>query len=190
MDIDIRRIKKGKVPTSDGRSFVPRSFTARTEIDALPGISIELDIEVSDRLQAHCSGLRLSAGSGQVTSETLRQIAVGRLAREAVATVASFFERDETAPGNFWMFPPADVAAEIFADARRPRRGIPLTDADLEEVADLYREAVAGGDTSPTLTISERKHVGRSTAARWVSRARARGYLGPAVRGRAGEEAT
>jgi hypothetical protein len=71
-------------------------------------------------------------------------------------------------------------------DARRPHRGSPVTDENLRQVAKLYRAAIKRGDP-PTETVAETMHIARSTAARWVTRARERKLLGPALRGRAGE---
>jgi hypothetical protein len=70
--------------------------------------------------------------------------------------------------------------------ARRPRRGSPVSDANLRQVADLYRAAFRRGDP-PTRTIADEMHIARSTAARWVAKARDRGMLGPAMQGKAGE---
>lgn len=69
---------------------------------------------------------------------------------------------------------------------RRPRQGSPVTDHQLGEVAQLYRAAIAQG-VPPTQTIADEMHAARSTAARWVGKARERGFLGAALPGRAGE---
>jgi hypothetical protein len=71
-------------------------------------------------------------------------------------------------------------------DARRPRRGSPVTDEHLRRVAALYRAALERGDP-PTQTVGDEMHAGRSTAARWVAKARERGLLGEALPGKAGE---
>jgi hypothetical protein len=70
--------------------------------------------------------------------------------------------------------------------ARAPRRGSPITDENLRQVAEVYRAALERGDP-PTETVANVLNVARSTAARWVSKARERDFLGPAMRGRAGE---
>jgi hypothetical protein len=53
-------------------------------------------------------------------------------------------------------------------------------------VAELYPTAVAHGDP-PDEAIARAMHASRSSAARWVRMARERGFLGPALKGRAGE---
>jgi hypothetical protein len=77
-----------------------------------------------------------------------------------------------------------DALEERFG--RRPRRGSPITDANLNAVAERYREALERGDP-PTQSVARELNVARSTAARWVTKARERGFLGPALQGRAGE---
>jgi hypothetical protein len=67
---------------------------------------------------------------------------------------------------------------------RRSRSG-----ADFERVAALYRRAVAAG-SAPSAIIADEFGVTRTTARKWVQRARARGLLGPAVGRRVGEAAS
>jgi hypothetical protein len=81
----------------------------------------------------------------------------------------------------------AEFYEQFATGSRRPRQGSPLTDDNLRQVAELYRVAVERGDP-PTQTVADAMHVARSTAARWVGAARKRGFLGPAVRGRGGEQ--
>ena len=70
---------------------------------------------------------------------------------------------------------------------RQPRRGIPLSDDELREVATIYRGALAEG-RRPTKAVMQAMHVGRATASRWLARARQRGHLGNVPRpGVAGE---
>jgi hypothetical protein len=57
---------------------------------------------------------------------------------------------------------------------------------ELERVAALYRRAVAAG-TPPSAAIAGEFGITRTTARKWVQRARARGVLGPAVGQRVGE---
>jgi hypothetical protein len=81
----------------------------------------------------------------------------------------------------------AEFYEQFAIGARQPRQGSPLTDDNLRQVAELYRVAVEHG-APPTQTVADQMHVARSTAARWVGAARKRGFLGPAVRGRGGEQ--
>jgi hypothetical protein len=81
-----------------------------------------------------------------------------------------------------------DAARDIArSKLRQPRRGVPLSDEDLREVATIYRAALAEG-RRPTKAVMQAMHVGRATASRWLARARERGHLGKVPRpGVAGE---
>ena len=63
-----------------------------------------------------------------------------------------------------------------------------MTDATLLEVADVYRSAHARREP-PTKAVMGEWHVSRSTASRWIKRARNAGHLGPARPRMAGERA-
>lgn len=56
------------------------------------------------------------------------------------------------------------------------------------DVARVYRSNVEGG--RPTLSVADAFGVGKSTAAKWVARARSLGYLAPTTKGRAGLKGT
>jgi hypothetical protein len=75
-------------------------------------------------------------------------------------------------------------AARAARDARAARR-IKITDALLHEVASVYRANV---NDKPTEAVAE--HFGRQhrTATHYIKRARERGFLGPAIKGKAGEQ--
>jgi hypothetical protein len=78
-------------------------------------------------------------------------------------------------------------AAKMFQENRRGGRGRkPLGPEHYLEVAEVYRKAHASGD-HPTKAVAEHFSVGKSSAAKKVSRARDLGFLKPARRGRAGE---
>jgi hypothetical protein len=173
------------VPLRDGYA-VPHRFAADSD-------AISLDISVDTNGTAHCLGVivRATEVGGDVTGDTLRRIPIARLVKLAVASAARYYAPIE--PGSepvFHVFRPGPRDAEFYAqyteDARRPRRGSPLTDDHLQQVAGLYRAALERGDP-PTQTIADELHAARSTAARWVSLARERGILGASLPGQAGE---
>jgi hypothetical protein len=58
----------------------------------------------------------------------------------------------------------------------------------IPRAATAYRQAIARGSRKPTEEVAQALNVGRSTAARAISAARAQGLLGPALRARAGEQ--
>lgn len=69
---------------------------------------------------------------------------------------------------------------------RRSRRQ--LTDKFLRSIAEIYRETTNDSSgSSPNQMIAEQLGVSNSTAAYYVQKTRAKGFLGPALRGRAGE---
>jgi hypothetical protein len=72
------------------------------------------------------------------------------------------------------------------AASRTPRKAGPVDDETLRKVADTYRTAHARGEP-PTRAVMAQWCVSRSTASRWVYRAREAGMLGPAVPRVAGE---
>jgi hypothetical protein len=79
------------------------------------------------------------------------------------------------------------AAKELFSRYQREDLFKRVNDEALGLVADLYRWATMVGDP-PTQTVAVHLFHGvRPTAARWVMRARQRGFLGPAEPGRAGE---
>jgi hypothetical protein len=176
----------------DPHSGVFRRFVATTKLDE---IEVRLLVEVDDGAAASCR--RLEVVSDDVTGELLRRLPVGRLVAAAMAN--AHFRFGEPEAGELRIdfgekvarLPTGKESAEFYEryahNARRPRRGLPLTEENLRQVTDLYRAALRRGDP-PTQTIADAMHVTRSTASRWVAAARKRpGLLGPALRGRAGE---
>jgi hypothetical protein len=165
----------------------PQRFIAKGE-------SVSLEVEVEADGTPHCRALEVRAQEGDVTSDTLRAVAVGKLTREAVAAAAVPVKAGKPVGSGALLHallttPPKEHAAfyERYTEgAREPRRGQPLTDENLSQVAALYRAALERGDP-PTQTVADALHVPRSTAARWVAAARERKLLGPSLRGRAGE---
>lgn len=164
----------------------PRRFVASGDL-------ISLDIEVSRDGIGRCLAVEVRAGSRSdpLTSASLR-LPLATLTRQAVAAAARMYtpvgESDQ--PVFRLLSTPSDAGEDFYQGftekARRPRSGSPLTDDHLRQVAELYRAAVKRGDP-PDETIAREMHAARSTAARWVAKARERGILGPSVRGRAGE---
>jgi hypothetical protein len=120
---------------------------------------------------------------GEITGEVLRTVRVAEVLRNAIAdAIAGPNGRDRVlvniggrtmrVPTNSWA---AEMLTELAArGARRMFAG--STDEALRLVALLYRLAVLFGD-APTEAVALSLDVPRSTAARWVTRARDRGLL-------------
>ena len=170
---------------------MPERFIATTSPDSLGGLRVRMRIEITRPFRASCTELTILGSSQEgVTAEALRRVSLARLVKEAVAETASHFEFRGTTPGGTSRFAILSGAAEEIYEATLAStgRGASLTEDDLKEIAEIYRAAIVSGSRSPTLEVGERKHVARSTAARWIAKARSKGFLGPAIRGRGGEE--
>lgn len=198
------KLSKGVIVTTRRGVTVWRRFTATAEnvvidpafdpdAEGQPGHKLEIEIAVDDRGVPRCRGLAIRAydDGPEVTGDLLRRLPIRRLVKEATGVAASVVAL-EVAPGGggahlYIPSPPErrEIYGQFTDDARRPRRGSPITDQNLRGVAGLYRAALDNGDP-PTQTIVDKMHVARSTASRWVAAARERGFLGPATRGGAG----
>ncbi len=127
--------------------------------DDIGGYTVELTAEYdADTGRYITRRLVVDAGAGgEVTGEGLRLIAVAGLLRHAVAEkVAPLLRPSLTHPAVLGQSGP--------------------TTETLRHVAALYRLAVVLGD-APTQRVADTLGVPRSTASRWVTRARDRGYL-------------
>ncbi len=87
--------------------------------------------------------------------------------------------------GSSQNLPPlgVDLVEQVFGRRRGGRP--PLEDDFLQEVARVYSEAWTD-KAHPTQAVREWGQVAYGTAAKWVMRARRRGFLGPAQAGKAG----
>jgi hypothetical protein len=66
-------------------------------------------------------------------------------------------------------------ALRMVRENSSPRRG--LSDEHLRIVAEVYRALVAAGEPHPVKALAAMAPADKSTASRWISAARARGYL-------------
>jgi hypothetical protein len=166
------------------RFVVPQRFTAT---GASADVGVKLTVETDDHGVARCTAIELRQldGGEPITGATLRKLpSPTRLMREALAVAAGEVRAlpDGGARADFGGHDVADFERHV----RRPRRGSPLSDEELDRVAKVYRAAL-DRDEPATQAVADELHLARSTAARWVAKARARGILGPALPGRAGE---
>ena len=150
--------------------------------DADRGLHVEIEGTVVDG-QPRCSTLSVWRLDGQpLEADDLRAIPLGDYVDQVASRSALVME-----PGDSLGRFAAEVGAtEAVGEQITKRRRGRITDAYLREVAALYRAAYAAGE-HPTKTIAKQCHVGRSTAGRLVKRARDRGFLGPALKQKAGE---
>ncbi len=121
----------------------------------LPG-----DAQRAGRLVCRELTVRQREGGPAVTGEALRSVPVATLTNLAVSKVLQL--------------------AEGAARSQKPPEGVAAhgpTDEALRWVAHLYRLALVTQE-KPTKAVEEALQLPRSTAGRWVSLARERGFLG------------
>lgn len=103
-----------------------------------------------------------------VTAEALRSVPLGRLVGEARRRQAGLADRLSRLGG------PAGASGERSKEVWAPRvtRRRPIYDAEhWREVARIYSEAWQAGD-DPTTAVARHYYVSKSTAAKWVAKAR------------------
>lgn len=135
-----------------------------------PGLRYHVDLEAEFRngryelvsLKAH-----RKRGGPEVTGEGLRQLPVRAILRKATAGL----------PPMAFVLAVSRPSPELF------RR---VNDEALAIVSAVYRAGLEEGKP-PTQVVADYLQMPRSTAARWIARARERGLLGPATPGKAGE---
>lgn len=159
------------------------------------GVLVEMEIEVQPKGAPRCLGLAVKPEPPEntpITATALRRVTIDKLMRQAVADAVVEIGL-ELPDGERWAIAPGLEERDDFYEryregARRPRRGVPLTEDDLVRVANIYRDALADirHRHRPTAMVAKVEGVSRATAARRVSLARERGHLGPAKPGHAG----
>jgi hypothetical protein len=137
-----------------------------------PPSRVVLEVELSDGAYV-CTSITVERlrGGPPITSEALHAVPVRRLIRENLSKRLRLLGT----PGS---------QAATWDPALLREQG--PTDWTLEAVAFVYRTAVML-DEPPVLAVRDHFGIPRPTAARWVEKARQRGFLGPAAPGRSGE---
>jgi len=132
---------------------------------------------------------RYLPGGPPLSGTLFRRMPIDTLVRRIAAQV-TYSERERDEPGPVRI---SDIRLQREAEppvrpSRRERRRYVLTDEMLREVAALYRQAIAE-KKPPIEAVRLHWYPGSKpeSARRLVARARAAGFLGPALRGRAGE---
>lgn len=169
---------------------LPAEFSFRIELEreAEAPLLVGLGFEVGKAGHVRCIGVSLQPRGGEVAPDDLRRVRLEQLKAIAIQAVALKVETTDKG----WKGSPLDTAASadeleaVVKGARKPRSGNLITEAQLDQVATIYRRALLDGKP-PTAEVAARMNIARSTAGRWVMKARERGLLGPAKRGSAGE---
>ena len=189
--IDIAVVPGCGVANYGSQFVIPREFKARVDDTRYPAV-IAMRVVVADGGRAECDLLECSrrAGGPPITGEVLREIPVAAILRDVLAAAALEIQFDAEGARLLQRAGQArldDLFVKYHEVTREPaRRGVPVTDGRLREVASVYRGAALAG-LPATKTVAEVMHVSRSTAARWVMKARDAGLLGKARPGRSGE---
>jgi len=147
--------------------FAPRRITA-TARGHDPDYDLELEVELERGRYVVKSLVCRARKSGAVTSEGVTHIPVRNILRIVVGRELSI---PLLSPGR---------AVNLSLGAQGP------TDDALKRVAAVYRMAHLAG-LPPTEAVTQDLSLPRSTAGRWVSMARRKGFLGPAEPRKAGE---
>lgn len=190
MRIEIRSLSQ---TTLANGVVVPAKFDA---IEEVAKVVVRLQIEVNRFGDAVCTRLEVEPQTrgGRVMRSDLQQLPVSRLVTNAAVLAASspMAGRPEKVPGKPGITKVVPLTADEAEQTtellhrREPRRGLPITDEHLDEVAKVYRDALGAG-ARPTKAVMAAFHAKRPTASKWVRAARDRGFLGPAIPGKAGE---
>jgi hypothetical protein len=170
-----------------GDLYLPTRWRSRVDGEHLP-FRAELTL-VAESEDVRCEAISFSAREGgeAITPRGLRKMPTGALVEVAVtsATQRAEHKADELVirfagpgKGNQW-----DDGELLDMRPARERGSAP----HLRDVAVVY----LGAERSPTLAVQDHfGPIGYSTAAHWVAKARRRGFIPPATRGRgsAGKE--
>jgi len=162
---------KWKADMRDAEAFpegvlAPRRITA-TATGHDPDYDLDIEVELERGRYVVRSLMSQARKAGAVTSEGVTHLPITKILRIIVAR----------ALGN--------PLVSGWAPGQAPANQGP-TDEALKRVAAVYRMAHLMG-LPPTESVAQDLALPRSTAGRWVSMARSRGFLGPAQPRRAGE---
>jgi hypothetical protein len=195
-------------PVRIGEQFeLPSRFFATVEPGELDLPICHLTVTIEGG-QPVCDGVRLERrpGAPPIRSATLRRLHIpdyvdlaadsfGQWVIPGKGPITVTFPDGETYPlrsapsGDDHVATPISGMTrtpEYKAAKRAPRERGRVTDETLQEVARVYREALIAR-RPPTREVEAVMHRSRSTAGRWVMRARQKGFLGSARPRRAGE---
>lgn len=178
-------LNDGLVQQSSGL-VLPRRFTAREELKhESTGEELDLEMEIAVDGRGRATLRRFSVSGPALTGRAIKSLPVRTLVQDATAAAARTFGLPAGESGGRRTITHSEALLTI--DSPEPRQGRAVGDERLRKVAELYRQRVSQGSRSPDQDIADLYGVHRTTAAKWVGRARAAGHLGPARPGAAGE---
>ncbi len=165
-----------------GGVALPRSFTARVEVEGSPVVAtLEISIDADGRAGVDTLQLAPVDGASPLTTVGLRSIRLAELVRIAVAAAA---ERVEVGPEGVTPLPMSWADVDAIRRSVRMRRG-PGTGPDaeaVEQAARIYRSASAA-EEPPLAAVMRELGLARSTASRLIRAARDKKMIPPARKG-------
>lgn len=171
---------------------IPSRFTARIDDLAFPYI-LTLQIAAPFVGRPRCVGMQVDPRleSEFVDGAGLRSLRLGKIV-DLCCRAASFQIKPTNSPEHVLVSALPVELNNAFQEAwqenyGREKRKRGISDDDLREVARLYREALQSDNSASTKFVAHKMNVSRSTAARWVQKARSQGLIGPAIGSKAGE---
>lgn len=169
-----------------GDRVLPRTFEVRSHNDE-PGPDVRARFELVDGAY-QCREVNLSAvdGGREVNSTDLRAVRVDDLLGIGVDLVGAVVvdERDGVVRVEPHTTDHEREGAVRLVDRARGARKRTIDDDLLREVADVYQANVAD---APTRAVADHFDKSLRTASLYVQRARAEGFLGGALPGKASE---
>ncbi|MDX6648159.1 MAG: hypothetical protein QOJ97_110 [Solirubrobacteraceae bacterium] len=183
MSVDLAQFAGGDTDVVKFGTFnVPRRFIATADPNDAGLPQCEFTVELDDHRRPRCIELvcRRRDGGRPVTGHALRKLPIGAYVRSALSIVATTAREGELSQHAFAS--PALLDALDHELASRARRGQRVPDEVLRRAAELYLDAPATGVGDRLDVLKDALHVSRSTAARYVRRARELGHLPPKER--------
>ncbi len=166
--------------------IAPRHFTARWDDGDPDTPTVTATFEVRDGIP-QCREVRItSADAGrEVQASDGRKLRIADWLEDALAISAMPYGGKSGATTR-WDAPRPTDGKETVQQVRMVRREARrrITDEMLQEVAEVYRANIGRG---PTEAVAARFGKSHRTAGHYVKQARAAGYLGEAMPGKAGE---
>ncbi len=176
--------------TQVGDRGLPKRFTLTvTNDEDSPHPDLRLDFAVRDGVP-ECRGVNDESTTDRrrpVQVFDLRSIKIDDWLEYAVSRVANVVVSSEGGVVSMVdTIDPAEIERTVKLVRRVRSEGRrTVTDEFLREVAELYRSNI---DNNPTEVIAKRFDKTPRSARSYVQQARARGFLGAAIKGKAGEE--
>jgi hypothetical protein len=170
---------------SVGQLGLPARFTLHLRDDDDGGPDIDATWQIRGGVP-ECVDVHITATEPghEVRVTGLRGVRIEDLLDFAIKWMLSQQRMGRDAP-TWFSFAEGSRQAVAQVQAARAARKIKITDEFLAEVAEVYR---ANASDRPTQKVAEHFDKGHSAAALYIQRARKRGFLGPAIKGKAGEQ--